>query len=79
MSVAFQLLDRELMVERLTACCASTTVKLIKLLVLSSLRAQNAFVLGWFGADEFTKSHGELTSFLCDLTKANYLAENYTS
>ena len=76
MSVAFQSFDRELTVERLTACCASTIVKLIKLLVLSSLRAQHAFVLGWFGADEFSKSHGELTPFLCDLTKANYLADN---
>ena len=30
-----------------------------------------------FGADEFSKSHGELTPFLCDLTKANYLADNW--
>ena len=64
MSVAFQSFDRELMVERLTACCASTTVKLIKLLVLSSLRAQHAFVLGWFGGDEFSNTDGELTFFV---------------
>ena len=61
MSVAFQSLDLELMVETLTACCASTTVKLIKWQVLSSLRAQHAFVLGWFGGDEFSKTDGELT------------------
>ena len=70
MSVAFQSFDRELMVETLTACCASTTVKLIKWLVLLSLRAQHAFVLGLFGADEFSKSHGELTSFFVRFDKS---------
>lgn len=70
MSVAFQLLDRELMVKTLSACLAATTVKLIKWLVSSSLRAQHAFVLGLFGADEFSKSHGELTSFFVRFDKS---------
>jgi hypothetical protein len=70
MSVAFQSFDRELMVETLTACCASTTVNLFKWLVLSSLRAQHAFVLCWFGGDEFSKSHGEMTSFFVRFDKS---------
>ncbi len=77
MSVAFQSFDRELMADTLTALCPSTTVKLIKWVVLSSLRAKHAFVLGWFGAFENSRAHGKPTSFLCDLTKANYLADNY--
>ena len=58
------------MVETLSTCWAATKVKLIKWLVLSSLRAQYAFVLGWFGAEEFSKLHCELTSFFVRFDKS---------
>jgi hypothetical protein len=75
-SVAFHSSGRELMVEALTSCCAKTVVKLTKWLVLSSLKSQHTFVFGFLGADLVSKSHDEL-NFFCDLTKANYLADNF--
>ena len=69
MSVAFQTFDRELIAETLTAFCPSTTVKLIKWLVLSILRAKHAFVLSWFGAFENFRAHGKPTSFFVRFDK----------